>query len=72
MAGKGDSYRPVNQKVYGENYDAIFRKGNHEPTADQAPSQAAAVCPVCRCSGPLQTCPCGFTTDRQAAGPRDD
>lgn len=22
-AGKGDSYRPVNNKVYGENYDAI-------------------------------------------------
>ena len=25
-AGKGDKYRPVNAKVYGENYDSIFRK----------------------------------------------
>jgi hypothetical protein len=26
MAGKGDTYRPVNKKVYNENYDHIFRK----------------------------------------------
>lgn len=25
-AGKGDSYRPVNKKLYDENYDRIFRK----------------------------------------------
>jgi len=26
-AGKGDFYRPVDLKKYGENYDRIFRKG---------------------------------------------
>jgi hypothetical protein len=26
MAGKGDTYRPVNRKIYNENYDHIFRK----------------------------------------------
>lgn len=26
-AGKGSSPRPVNLKTYGENYEAIFRKG---------------------------------------------
>lgn len=25
MAGKGSRLRPVNQKIYGENYDRIFR-----------------------------------------------
>jgi hypothetical protein len=25
-AGKGDKYRPVNLKKFGENYDEIFRK----------------------------------------------
>lgn len=25
-AGKGDARRPTNNKVYGENYDKIFRK----------------------------------------------
>jgi hypothetical protein len=25
-AGKGDARRPTNDKVYGENYDLIFRK----------------------------------------------
>lgn len=34
--GKGDRYRPVDQKVYGENYDRIFRRTN-----DEAPKQAA-------------------------------
>ncbi len=26
QAGKGDRYRPVDQKKYGDNYDNIFRK----------------------------------------------
>lgn len=26
QAGKGDKYRPVNKKIYDENYDFIFRK----------------------------------------------
>ena len=26
MAGKGDDYRPVDQKKYSENYDRIFKK----------------------------------------------
>jgi hypothetical protein len=29
-AGKGDRKRPVDQAVYGENYDSIFRKPNTE------------------------------------------
>ena len=29
-AGKGDTPRPVDAKVYGENYDAIFRKDKPE------------------------------------------
>lgn len=33
-AGKGDSPRPVNPTVYGENYDAIFRKEKPEPTPE--------------------------------------
>lgn len=28
QAGKGDKYRPVNKRVYDENYDLIFR--NHK------------------------------------------
>ena len=31
-AGKGDSPRPVDAKVYGENYDDIFRKPQQQPT----------------------------------------
>lgn len=26
MSGKGSHYRPVDQKTYGDNYDAIFNK----------------------------------------------
>ena len=26
QAGKGDRYRPVDPKIYGDNYDNIFRK----------------------------------------------
>lgn len=33
-AGKGDSYRPVNKKVYDENYDRIFRSGNKTKKED--------------------------------------
>ena len=31
-AGKGDTPRPVDAKVYGENYDDIFRKPQPQPT----------------------------------------
>jgi hypothetical protein len=31
-AGKGDKPRPVNIKVYNENFDKIFRKKKHETT----------------------------------------
>ena len=30
-AGKGDTPRPVDAKVYGENYDDIFRKPQPQP-----------------------------------------
>lgn len=30
-AGKGDTPRPVNPTVYGQNYDEIFRKESPEP-----------------------------------------
>ena len=47
QAGKGDSYRPVDQKKYQRGYDAIFSncpdhpnyKGLQKPRVD---------CPVCR------------------------
>ena len=32
-AGKGDTPRPVDAKVYGENYDSIFRKD--KPVSDR-------------------------------------
>ena len=35
MAGKGDRYRPVNLKKYGENYDRIFGKKNKENKNDE-------------------------------------
>jgi hypothetical protein len=31
-AGKGDTPRPVNQEVYGQNYDDIFRKEKPQTT----------------------------------------
>jgi hypothetical protein len=31
-AGKGDSPRPVNAEVYGQNYEDIFRKDKPTPT----------------------------------------
>jgi hypothetical protein len=31
-AGKGDRKRPVNQEVYGQNYDDIFRKEKPQTT----------------------------------------
>jgi hypothetical protein len=31
-AGKGDTPRPVDPTVYGQNYDDIFRKDKQEPT----------------------------------------
>lgn len=36
MAGKGDSYRPVNRAKYDENFDAIFRKP--ASTGESSPS----------------------------------
>lgn len=42
MAGKGDRFRPVDQKVYGENYDRIFGDQKHAPAPnDQTPDIAA-------------------------------
>jgi hypothetical protein len=71
-AGKGDTYRPVNHQVYGENYDRIFRKGTHEHTADQAPDEAAyEACPRCgfsRCTAGQYTC---TPADGQAADDGD-
>lgn len=32
-AGKGDKYRPVDMKTYGENYDRIFGKKGTDATA---------------------------------------
>ena len=43
-AGKGDTYRPVNWQAYGENYDTIFRKRDHEQAPEQTPE---VVCPIC-------------------------
>lgn len=34
-AGKGDTPRPVDAKVYGENYDSIFRKPQPEPEPNE-------------------------------------
>lgn len=50
-AGKGDSYRPVNQKVYDENYDFIFRRKPNEPAPDQAPVSEQAPQASCRVCG---------------------
>lgn len=33
-AGKGDTYRPVNQKKWDENYDRIFAPKNKKVTHD--------------------------------------
>jgi hypothetical protein len=42
-AGKGDTPRPVNAKIYGENYENIFRKTkcqNEQQTVDsKSPSE---------------------------------
>lgn len=50
MNGKGDTYRPVNQRVYDDSYDRIFKKGKYAPeqtpVSDQAP-QASRRCSVC-------------------------
>ena len=35
QAGKGDSPRPVNPTVYGQNYDDIFRKPQPETKPEQ-------------------------------------
>jgi hypothetical protein len=36
-AGKGDSPRPVNAEVYGQNYEDIFRKDKPQPTPQPTP-----------------------------------
>jgi hypothetical protein len=48
-AGKGDTYRPVNWKLYEENYERIFGHKSADPhhatpqqTAEQAGQQDAA------------------------------
>lgn len=47
-AGKGDSYRPVNQRVYDDNYDFIFRKGKYAPEQTPVSEQASEVrCLLC-------------------------
>jgi hypothetical protein len=41
--GKGDTYRPVNQKLFGENYDDIFRTDKTaKQIADNTGKQTAA------------------------------
>lgn len=37
MAGKGDSYRKVDQKKYEANYEAIF--GKKKPKSDPKPNK---------------------------------
>jgi hypothetical protein len=34
-AGKGDRYRPVDQKVYGDNYDRVFKQKTVIPFGDE-------------------------------------
>jgi len=34
-AGKGDDYRPVNKKVWDENYEKTFGKKEIEPTQEK-------------------------------------
>lgn len=43
-AGKGDTPRLVNSKVYGENYDNIFRKMNCSRCRSTAPNPSCQVC----------------------------
>jgi hypothetical protein len=38
-AGKGDSYRKVDLKKYGENYDAIFGKNKNDTSTRQGISR---------------------------------
>jgi len=38
MAGKGDNYRPVNVKKYGENYEKIFRKNTDNSKKSESKS----------------------------------
>jgi hypothetical protein len=54
MNGKGDTYRPVNQDVYAENYDRIFQKGNH------APAQSECTRPACVIRDDFRTTPRSF------------
>lgn len=35
-AGKGDTYRPVDQKKWDENWDRIFGKKKKKPTKKQS------------------------------------
>jgi hypothetical protein len=68
MNGKGDTYRPVNQDVYAENYDRIFQKGKYAPAPEN--SNPAVVRDDChtrpRSFSTFGACDC---TRRQATGP---
>jgi len=41
MAGKGDTYRPVNLTVYESNYDRIWAKSTHEQKDAEASGNGA-------------------------------
>lgn len=56
-AGKGDTYRPVNPKVYGENFDRIFNKEKHAPTPNDNET------PGTKATGPLGPISVGFDED---------
>lgn len=48
MNGKGDAYRPVDQKKWSENYDRIFKQ--HDGTPEQTSDDRQTTCPRCGCS----------------------
>lgn len=59
-AGKGDSYRPVNQKRWDENWERIFGKGNRKDK-DNNPNpnngnkdNKDEVCSICDGAGVIQ------------------
>lgn len=41
MAGKGDTYRPVNLTVYESNYERIWAKSTHEQRDAEASGNGA-------------------------------
>jgi hypothetical protein len=65
-AGKGSTYRPINRKVYEQNYDDIFRK------ADGAGSEPARLVAITdRTNGPRgdEASAVGSGTGAEGAGP---